>query len=911
MRQTFPSEKAATTPNLQALSDTHQSQNMEFTAPSFDPRSNPWGDHLQKQSNMLTEPTAQAVKHIQPINIDENVDTRHNAKLPSPSSPVLDRHGQSSFSPWQSHVGGDSSAEAQFDFIVDNNIGIDNESFELANGRNVESRANGNVWTSADGAIDPSLRQMILQPKRDRESPSKSAIPSGKGSLPIKPLNRLASQHDVFDNQNFGTAPGIFPNERFTLPGPQELRMANGVSPNVSSPYSQVHHSPQQGIEMPAGASSINWEPENVDPNIPAWQTYLQRMQTAYFVSTSASHLLSGPKKLRVHRTPHRPYEKSDFEGIRKGGRQFTSPDKVVGNWNQEAQANHYVAWLAYHGRPNYQHDDTSGVSSYLQKSNAVATLNTADKELLQEFIRASKYWKKYQLLPNPPNTVLRRLNEAIGDDEDLNGADIQIDDPNETDGEEDHEPISVKGKGMRRTTAKRKRSRNQQNDDPSEIPASQTAHLVKKARSNLLAINRPIQSPHPSSCLGNRSMGEIVFSDLDTVDKYLQRNHDMTIMGVLNEALASRRLPPMRLIQNDLASMKSVNSHANTRNSVPAPGYGPSIPTSMADYGVDGVVRDPAFAVSSYTPGINGSTAFTVKSRGVSNSAASICNNSSPGKWEANTEAAGEQGSEVNMTAKLAVKTRAGIEGMIQTKNKKSPPPARKSKSRILSQKQMGTQVASGFDRAQLPAISASGTVGQTPVGTQASYSSYHFSDGVTSGGIEYRPIDAESNYLSSHQYATTATSGLNGQTPSESNQDSDSFTYSESNSADQIMSFGSPSAGQTPPLNPLFDEDVAGPLSAIYGELLDDYGPQSASANVNNSAEELAMDPFNRTVPFDTLVGDVLSQFFYPDAFPEMFDGAGRNIGEPDSYSLNSELDTLVGETFDSIWGLPEPEL
>jgi hypothetical protein len=440
--------------------------------------------------------------------------------------------------------------------FFDSNVGFYNENASTDCGVNQNDRANSIPGTVANNAIDPALRQMGEQPYPTREPTQQYGMLHVDGVVKTPFTVHRNGQDDIFQPQSNATGGFFDPAGQFHQVQPQQtgldavpylanqiyeaLPRVMGPAQPDALPYTAGHFHPAQSQSMEPYVELRNLHPADSRLDLQSAQSYAsitlaaaspQQQQPAQ--QSSKKTVARTKKPLAILSRPYRPYKCQDFAGCGMSGKK-----KDDGNWDINTEQNHYEAFLKYHGRPALP--APVGRTPFTHRTETIKALSASDRKLLMDFVKAEKFWREYKELPNPPNVAYTSSEEE----------EYESRYEYESIGEEEHKSGSVDKSGKQQMTASKKRSRDHEKMESTEVPAAlQDTRPIKKIRTN----QRPRETPQiPQKAKTQQLMrngnAKLAFGSLKAVDEHMAREGHPSLLELANEHLASKGRRIVRL---------------------------------------------------------------------------------------------------------------------------------------------------------------------------------------------------------------------------------------------------------------------------------------------------------------------------------------------------------------------------
>jgi hypothetical protein len=456
-----------------------------------------------------------------------------------------------------SQLFGDRAATVgQLGAFFDSNVGFYNENASTNFEVNQNGRGNSTPGTVANNATDPALCQMGEQPYLTREPTKQYGMLHVDEAVKAPFTVHRNGQYDVFHPQPNATGGFFDPAGQFHQVQPQQMGLdavpylanqiyealpqrAEPAQPDTL-PDTAGHFHPAQSQCMGPYIELRNLHPADPRLNIQSAQSYASMtpaaaapQQQQRVQQSSKKAVAQTQKPLMILSRPYRPYNSQDFAGCGTSGRK-----KEDGNWDVNTEQNHYEAFLKYHGRPALP--APVGRTPFTQRTDTIKSLSASDRKLLMDFVKAEKFWREYKELPNPPNVAYTSSEEE--------GYASRYED--ESIDEEEHKSGSADKSGKQQMTASKKRSRDHEKMESTEVPAAtQDTRPIKKIRTNQLPRETPyITQEAKTQQLMCNGKAKLAFGSLKAVDEHMAREGHPSLLELVNEHLASKGRRTIRL---------------------------------------------------------------------------------------------------------------------------------------------------------------------------------------------------------------------------------------------------------------------------------------------------------------------------------------------------------------------------
>ncbi|KAE9373372.1 hypothetical protein N431DRAFT_465667 [Stipitochalara longipes BDJ] len=549
-------------------------------------------------------PNPQTLNSYQPTIYDEDFFSIDLMNVNSAQNQTFETGGHLNYSPLQSPHKEIHPTSETYGPHFDNNFDFDSHS--MYSGGNHSTQANGNFAMDLSSAIDPVLNQMGLQSGLAQRSTGQHSSSHRRGtSRNVSTKHNNNQQYDVLlqSTRRARVPPTSFGQYQFDQVHGMEMGMGMGMDnmhSTVFNPNSPTFRGYLPNVPIYPHPSN-NFQPDQktpifsqANPHRPSVPNNTTVSRPVNLATTSLNSSSRGGRKLKISRQAPRAYTEAHFKGIRIGGHRMTH--KRPGEWNQEAKANHYPFFLAYHGRAAYQPSQDSR-KDYIDRSRGVKALSKSDQILLLDFIRANKYWCKHKKLPNPPNVVL----VPVGQDGDESDVEYELPDPDETDGEEDELSDSGGHVSMQNMNAHGKRSRVDEEEDVEGNPPAQVGRPKKRVPAARASVNS-LQTRRELQNRLDKTKISPAFPDLEAINNYLLREGLPSLLELANQHLESIARPTVRLI-NKISTSASPTISLTAGNLKPVASQNhnePNIAAGIADIGAIGFDEASDAAVAS-----------------------------------------------------------------------------------------------------------------------------------------------------------------------------------------------------------------------------------------------------------------------------------------------------------------------
>ena len=453
--------------------------------------------------------------------------------------------------------------------FFDSNVGFYNGNASTDCGVNQNGGGNIILGTVANNAIDPALRQMRQQPYPTRQPTQQYDMLHVDEVAKAPFMVHRNGQHDVIHPQPNATGSFFDPAGQFHQAQSQQtgldavpylanqiyeaLPQVMGPAQPDTLPHTEGHFHPAQSQGMGPYVELRNLHPTDSRLDLQSAQSYVSMKMTAaspqqqQHVQQSSEKTVARTKKpLTILSRPYRPYNCQDFAGCGKSGRK-----KEDGNWDINTEQNHYEAFLKYHGRQALP--APVGKTPFTQRTETIKALSASDRKLLMDFVKAERFWREYKELPNPPNVAYTSSEEE--------GYESRYED--ESIDEEEHESDSVDKSGKQRMTASKKRFRDDEKMESTEVPvATHNTRPIKKIRTNQLPTETPQipQKEKTQQPMRNRK-AKLAFGSLKAVDEHMAREGHPSLLELANEHLASKGRRTIRLTCSLVTALPGLGS--------------------------------------------------------------------------------------------------------------------------------------------------------------------------------------------------------------------------------------------------------------------------------------------------------------------------------------------------------------